>query len=217
MDSLPVNITDLVIIVVILVSGIFAFIRGFVHEVLAVGSWLGAALVTLFGFPFAQPFTRQFIAIPLVADIATGVTIFLVVLILLSIVTHWLAGKVQKSSLGALDRSLGLLFGLARGVILVCLGWIFLVYVMPREDHPQWITQARSLPLVEEGAAQLFALVPESLRPAGLELLPPDDQAGGRSFEELISPARKEPSQRQASGYKDGDRKELQHLFESAQ
>ena len=44
MENLPVNPTDLVVIVVILLSAIFAFVRGFVHEVLAVGAWLGAAI-----------------------------------------------------------------------------------------------------------------------------------------------------------------------------
>lgn len=217
MDNLPINVTDLVVIVVILLSAIFALVRGFVHEVLAVGAWLGAALATLFAFPFAQPFTRQYIAIPLVADIATGAAIFLVVLVALSILTHWISGKVQESSLGPLDRSLGLLFGLARGAILVCLAWIFLVYIMPRQDHPRWINEARSLPLVEQGAGILLALVPRSLLPAGLTVQRPAGTSGGASFDKLIAPAPKGAAQDDASGYKDGERKDLQRLIDSTQ
>lgn len=217
MDSLPVNVTDLAVIVVVLLSAIFAFVRGFVHEVLAVGSWLGAAIATLIAFPFAQPFTRQYIAIPLVADIATGAVLFLVVLILLSILTHWISGKVQKSGLGALDRSLGLLFGLARGAILVCLAWIFLIYVMPREDHPNWISEARSLPLVEQGSGIILALVPGSLLPEGLDAEQPAKAGSGASFENLIAPAPKGAAQDDRSGYKDGERKDLQRLIDSAQ
>ncbi|MEQ9608473.1 MAG: CvpA family protein, partial [Kiloniellaceae bacterium] len=51
MDSLPINLADLIVIIVLVVSGIFAFVRGFVHEVLAVASWVGAAFVTLYAFP----------------------------------------------------------------------------------------------------------------------------------------------------------------------
>lgn len=219
MDSLPVNVTDLVVIVVILLSAIFAFVRGFVHEVLAVGAWLGAAVATLLAFPFAQPYTRDYIAIPLVADIATGAALFLVVLILLSILTHWISGKVQASSLGALDRSLGLLFGLGRGAVLVCLAWIFLVYIMPREDHPQWIRDARSLPLIERGATMLLAFVPQSLVPQGLDAVQPAAGPAGESgatFENLVKPAPKGAAQKEASGYNDGERKDLQRLIESA-
>ena len=217
MDNLPINVTDLVVIVVILLSAIFALVRGFVHEVLAVGAWLGAALATLFAFPFAQPFTRQYIAIPLVADIATGAVIFLLVLVALSILTHWISGKVQDSSLGALDRSLGLLFGLARGAILVCLAWIFLVYIMPRPDHPRWISEARSLPLVERGAGILLAFVPKSMLPEGLSAQRPAAAGGDPSFDNLITPAPKGAAQDDASGYKDGERKDLQRLIDSTQ
>ena len=214
MDSLPVNVTDMVVIVVILLSAIFALVRGFVHEVLAVGAWLGAAVATLVGFPYLQPFTRDYIAIPLVADIATGAILFLVVLILLSVLTHWISGKVQASSLGALDRSLGLLFGLARGAILVCLAWIFLIYIMPREDHPQWIADARSLPLIERGAGLLLVLVPRSLVPEGLDAVQPAAGAD-TSFENLVRPRPKGAAQEEASGYNEAERKDLQRRIES--
>src|SRR3990172_5276058 len=98
MDAAPINITDIAVALVILFSGIFAFIRGFVHEILAVVSWVGAALSTLFAFPFALPQVQKVIAIPLVA-----------------LATRLLARKVQSSALGPLDRSLGLLFGFLRG------------------------------------------------------------------------------------------------------
>ena len=217
-DGLPVNVTDLAIVLVIVISGVFALIRGFVHEVLAVGSWLGAAVATLFAFPFAQPLTRQYIAIPLVADIVTGVVIFLLVLVLLSILTHWIAGRVQKSSLGALDRSLGLLFGLFRGALIVCAAWIAFIYLVPRpEDHPRWITEARSLPLVRQGAIMLVSVVPAALLPRDF---PPVEEAPSdetQSFDSLLRPQPKGTASGDASGYKDAERKELQRLMESAQ
>ena len=142
MDSLPINVTDLAIIAVVVISGLLAFVRGFVHEVLAVGAWVGAAIVTVFFLPVVLPYARDLISIQIAADIAGGAAIFIFVLIVLSIFTHWLARRVRESSLGALDRSLGLLFGFLRGAILVCLAWIGLVTLLPRDQHPDWIQEA---------------------------------------------------------------------------
>ncbi len=77
MDAPPINVTDGVIALVILGSGLFAFFRGFVHELLAVISWIGAGLATLYGFPYLQPRVRELITVPLIADMTAGVVIFL--------------------------------------------------------------------------------------------------------------------------------------------
>lgn len=226
MDGFPINVTDLAILAVVLVSGLFAFVRGFVHELLSIGAWIGAALVTLFFLPLLLPFAREIISIQIAADIAAGVALFLIVLIGLSIVTHWLARRVRESSLGPLDRSLGLVFGLARGALIVCIAWIALLWAMPPRDHPNWITEARARPLVEQGADLLVSVLPEGLMPR----LPEDEpQTGGRegaaSFDELVRPGvaadrpdeTNEAESTAPSGYKNQDRKDLQRLIDASQ
>ena len=101
MDALPVNVTDLAVIAVVVISGLLAFVRGFVHEVLAVGAWIGAAIATVFFLPAALPHARDLISIQIAADIAAGAAIFILVLIVLSIFTHWLARRVRESGLAA--------------------------------------------------------------------------------------------------------------------
>ena len=226
MDGFPINVTDLAILAVVLVSGLFAFVRGFVHELLSIGAWIGAALVTLFFLPLLLPFAREIISIQIAADIAAGVALFLIVLIGLSIVTHWLARRVRESSLGPLDRSLGLVFGLARGALIVCIAWLALLWAMPPRDHPNWITEARARPLVEQGADLLVSVLPEGLMPR----LPEDEpQTGGRegaaSFDELVRPGvaadrpdgTNEAESTAPSGYKKQDRKDLQRLIDASQ
>lgn len=226
MDGFPINVTDLAILAVVAISGLFAFVRGFVHELLSIGAWIGAALVTLFFLPLLLPFARQIISIQIAADIAAGVALFLIVLIALSIITHWLARRVRESSLGPLDRSLGLVFGLARGALIVCIAWIALLWAMPPRDHPNWITEARARPLVEQGADLLVSVLPEGLMPE----LPDDDrQTGGHdntsSFEELVRPGvsgdqsgeTNEADSSAPSGYKNQDRKDLQRLIDASQ
>jgi len=221
MESTPVNITDLAVIAVIVVSGVFAFVRGFVHELLAIGAWIGAAIITVFALPHVLPYARQIIAVELAADIGAGVALFLFVLIALSILTHWLARRVRESSLGALDRSLGLLFGLLRGAAVVCLAWIALLWALPRQDHPDWITEARTRPLVEQGAGLLIGLLPEGVMPA----FATESQNGlGQPFDLLVRPGvapgqgtAKEALPAGRSGYNEQDRKGMQRLFDTSQ
>lgn len=164
MDSLPVNAFDLVVIVVLLVSAVVAFFRGFVHEVLAIAAWAGAALAALYGLPYLQPIAREHIPLTWAADAVAASAIFLVVLLILAIITRGVSKRVQNSTLGALDRSLGFLFGLARGAFVVAVGFVVLAWIWPQaDDRPAWIQEARSLPLVEQGATMVRALVPESL------------------------------------------------------
>jgi len=218
MDALPINLTDLVIVLVLGLSAAFAFFRGFVHELMAIGSWIGAGVATLYGFPLVQPKAREFIASPLLADMAAGVAIFLAVLIVLSILTRLLSRRVRDSSLGPLDRSLGLVFGFLRGGVLVCIAWLVLLWVMPREDHPEWITEAKALPLVERGGALLAELIPEELggraaRAVGSE--GPDKIAGER-YQMLLSPSAKGAQIGEKPGYKGIERDAMQQLIEAA-
>lgn len=229
MDGFPINIVDLAIVVVVVVSGVFAFVRGFVHEALAIGAWIGAAIVTVAGLPLALPYARELISVQIIADVVAGVAIFLVVLVALSILTHLLARRVRESSLGALDRSLGFVFGLLRGAVIICLAWIALSWLLPRAEHPIWIQEARALPLVERGATMLISLVPEDLMPE----VPERTETGEtleklQNFEELITPKAgqagtaegaggEEAGPDDGSGYNQLERKELQRLIDSSQ
>lgn len=153
---------DLIIIAILALSALLAFMRGFVREVLSIGAWVGAALATIYGFPLAQPYARKYIEVALFADIAAGVTIFVLALIILTILSHALSKNVRDSALGAVDRSLGLLFGLVRGAVLVCLAYLVMAWAIPQEDRPVWIAQSRTLPLVQQGADLLLRILPES-------------------------------------------------------
>ncbi len=137
MDNLPVNITDIAVIVVVLVSAFLAYARGFVHEVLSVAGWVGAGFITAHALPFVEPFALELIPIEKVAPFAAGAVVFIVSLVILSILTRAISRRVQDSAHNALDRSLGFLFGMVRGAVLVCLIYIAIEWMMLH----QWITR----------------------------------------------------------------------------
>jgi len=220
MDSLPINLADLIVIIVLVISGIFAFVRGFVHEVFAIGSWIAAAFVTLYAFPHAQPLVEQYIPTEFFASLVTGVVIFLVSLVVFSMLTRLLSNRVQESSLGALDRSLGLLFGFARGAVIVVLSWLALTFLMPEEDIFEWVQTAKSRPLVERGAELLLTLVPEGMLDRGNEAA---EEARRRAeelreheqtYRQLVSPLRKADAPTDQPEYNDDMRGEIEKAIE---
>jgi membrane protein required for colicin V production len=160
---LPAYVVDIVVIAVIVLSALFAFIRGFLREILSIGAWVAAGLATWFGLPLLRPFGRQYIEIELIADVATGVVIFVVVLVVASIISHFLTRGVRESALGPLDRSLGLLFGVFRGALIVCFALLIFDNFYPPENRPDWLRDARTLPVVQAGADILRGLVPQAV------------------------------------------------------
>ncbi|MEZ7845576.1 MAG: CvpA family protein, partial [Rhodospirillales bacterium] len=62
-NDLPINVFDAGVILILLISAFLAYMRGFVHEVLSFGGWVGAIFVTLYGFPYAKPYARDLIKI----------------------------------------------------------------------------------------------------------------------------------------------------------
>jgi membrane protein required for colicin V production len=218
MDGFPVNSVDLIVIAVVLVSGVFAFVRGLVHELLALGAWIGAGIATYYGIDRVIPVARRLTDVQPLADIGAGAALFLAVLIVLSVATRILVRQIRNSSFGALDRSLGLLFGLARGALIVAIAWLTTAWAYQEEPLPEWIAEARTLPLAQAGARALYDALPEALRP---EELPPalESTQGLKdlTFEELRAPAAKSAVQDEHSGYNTDTRKGMDNLFQQNQ
>ena len=158
-----VNLLDIGVGLLILVSAIFAYVRGLVQEVLSIAGWIGAIFATVYGYPYLRPYARELTTIDIVADFGAGIVIFIIALVLLSLFTRRISKIVKSSGLNAIDRSLGFLFGLARGALIVVVAYIGLGMVYPEDEQPPWIHQSRSLELIKPGAELLASLIPENL------------------------------------------------------
>jgi len=224
MADLPFTFLDIAIGVVLLVSGLLAFVRGFVQEVLSVGAWVGAIVVAVFGFPYLRPYARDLIPHELAADVAAGAAIFVVALVVLSLLTRALSDRVKDSALNALDRSLGFVFGLLRGAVLVCLAYIAIEWLMVPSQQPSWLRDARAMPLIEWGADQLKSLVPSETKDAGTDAA---DDARDRArkvleterlLRDIMTPEPKGPAtDAERGGYDAKERREMERLLESDQ
>lgn len=161
---------DFVVLGVLAVSGLLAFSRGLVREVLGVSAWLGAAAFTYWGTPLARPQFEKWIHTPEWAGFATIAALFLGSLLVLMLLSRWIGALVRASVLGGLDRTLGLVFGIARGAALVVFAYIAVGMVIPIDHWPDAVLKARALPLAYQGAAWLVEQLPPDTRP---RLYPP--------------------------------------------
>ncbi len=162
------NWVDLVVLAVLALSGLLALMRGLVREVLGVGAWVGAALVASpYGaFPYVQPFARQHISDPTIADVVAIAAVFLAMLVIFWIVASAIGNAIRGSVLGGLDRTLGFVFGLVRGAVLVAALYVLAGKFVPIAQWPEPVTEARSMPLIRSAAIWLVDQVPPAYRPA---------------------------------------------------
>lgn len=157
---------DGVVIGVVVISALLGVARGFVREVLGVGAWVGAAAAAVFGFPLLAPWLRQITFIPPdFADLIAIALIALVVLFLLSMIAAWVGRAVQGSAAGGVDRTLGLVFGVARGGLLVIVAYVAGGWLTAPDRWPPAVREARSGPVVADAAAWVANLLPPDLRP----------------------------------------------------
>ena len=161
------NWVDLVVLAVVLVSGLVGVLRGMVREVLGVAAWVAAAYVASpYGlFPYVAPWARKQVSDPGVGDILAFGGVFLMALIILWIVVGMVSSRVRGSALGGLDRTFGLVFGIARGAVLLAATYIMGGFLSPSEGWPAPVQQARLLTPVHQGAEWLAGQVPPPYRP----------------------------------------------------
>ncbi len=167
-----VSYLDAALLAIVFLSGLVAMYRGLTREILSIVSWVAAAAACVyFVFKFkaqAQQIADQIHAPLLVAQVAVGGVIFLVVLIVVHLITARISDTVLDSRVGAIDRVLGLVFGVVRGFVLVVIPYMFYEAFVPNpEQQYPWVRQAVSLPYIKNTGdsfrIMLVRIVPPSL------------------------------------------------------
>jgi membrane protein required for colicin V production len=160
---MPVTILDLVVIGVVLISALLAAVRGLTREVLAIASWAAAAAVAWIFHPQLLPIAKQYIPNDTAALVAAIAALFLVTLIIVSLITARISDFVLDSRIGALDRTLGFVFGAARGLLLAVIGYLFFTALVPEKLQPTWAKEAKAKPILEETGRSLLTMLPQDI------------------------------------------------------
>jgi membrane protein required for colicin V production len=176
-----ISYLDAALVAVVAISGLVAMYRGFTREVLSILSWVAAAAAAfyvIFYQPgFADELAKQFANPPqqvhlIIARIIIGSVIFLVVLIIVHLITSHISDTVLDSRVGAIDRILGLGFGVVRGFILVVIPYMFVVSFVCKDgatraiaqgcqpgELPAWVEEARSKNMIKSTGSTLFGVL----------------------------------------------------------
>jgi membrane protein required for colicin V production len=162
---------DLVILAVLVVSALLAFMRGLVREILGLSAWVGAIFSGVWALPQARPQFRHWLGgdSPWVDPVAFG-AVFLVTLVALLLISRWISAIVRGSPLSGVDRSLGLVFGVLRGAVLVILAYIAVGMVVQVDRWPDVVLKAESIWPAYQGARWVVDRLPVDYRP---RLYPP--------------------------------------------
>ena len=168
---MPITLLDGLVLAVTLFSAVLAMVRGFSREVLAVVSWAAAAFAAYKFYPTLLPFVQRYVSNDDVALIISAAVIFIVVLIVVSVITMKIADFIIDSRIGALDRTLGFLFGAARGILLVAVAMLFFNWLVAPPQQPEWVANAKSKPMLDSLGDQLVNLLPEDADSSIIERL----------------------------------------------
>src|SRR5919205_4578434 len=158
---MPVTWLDLLLLGVMLISGLLAMIRGFMREILSITAWGAAAVATLLLYPKLLPVAKANISSDIVATGAVIGGVFLITLLIVSVITVRISDMVLDSRIGALDRTLGFLFGLARGLVIVVVAFLFFNWLVPDRSQPEWVKNAKSLVVLKRTGDTLMSMLPE--------------------------------------------------------
>lgn len=176
---MPVTILDMVVIGVVLISALLAALRGFTREVLAIGSWVLAGFVALLLYAQVIPLVQQYVTTnkQLVMPIAFA-SVFIATLLVAYFITSKLSDMILDSRIGALDRTLGFMFGAARGLLLAVVAFLFFSWLVVDKNQPTWVRDAKLKPLLESSGATLMSLLPADPDKAILQRVRPRLQDG---------------------------------------
>ena len=135
------TIIDGGVAILIVLSALLSYSRGLVREVMAIVGWIAATVLAFIFADAAQPLVRQ---VPYLGDmlgdscelliIASFAVVFAISLMVLSLFTPLFSSIVQRSFLGGLDQTIGFLFGVLRGIVLVAIGFFIYFTIMPNQD-----------------------------------------------------------------------------------
>lgn len=170
-------IFDIIVLAVLLVSSLHAFWRGFIREVLTIFGAIGGVFAALafgddvrplmdswLGVTEGADVTKLFNVIPmtLVSTLLSYGAVFILVFGVLSFISHLIAEQVRALGLGAVDRTLGVVFGLARGLVILGIFYLPIHIMMDDKTKTSWFQESQTHPIIAGVSGVIEQWMPNS-------------------------------------------------------
>ncbi len=202
---MSITLFDVVVIAVVLISAVLAMVRGFVREVLAIASWLIAAIATFYLYELLRDVIQPYVENETLATIISVAVIFIVVLVIVTYITMKVADVVIDSRVGSIDRIFGFIFGALRGLLLVVVAYVLFDWFV--EEQPAWIENAETRPLVADLSDRLIEILPQDVEDWLLNRQPDDEAPADDDIGALF------PGDDEAADVADPDRDRLEQVI----
>ncbi|MBP5534643.1 MAG: CvpA family protein [Alphaproteobacteria bacterium] len=208
------GIIDLLLIAVILISGLLAFYRGLIRELLGLIAWVLAAFGAFYGLSVARPLFRKMITNPTVADIVAAIVIALIILVICTIINAKINEKLRKSVLSGLDRILGLAFGILRGLLLIIVVYYFAVFALKKETIEECTDKNFSLAYLEKTMPVVENILPDDII-NGIQSMSNKQQVTAENIEIKEKPVTPDAENQETVSYDKKDLDDMDILLES--
>lgn len=213
MDATTLTVFDIAVLLIVGISIVLAFSRGFATVALSLVAWIATIFAVVFAGELITPYLRPYVEPSWLADTLTYAGLFIGGLFILKWLAGLIGGAIKNSPVGFLDRSLGALFGLLRGMVLVSALYFGFTKLVPG-DEPIWIEKAQTRPLVAWGSEMLASVVGGALGEDrgdfGADYLERAKEAAASQFID-------EASEELAGKYGEDLRQNLDDLFEKTE
>lgn len=227
-------VIDIIVLIVLLISAFIAFLRGFIREVLTIAGVGGGLVAAYYGGPKLAPMIKGWLGVEegvapeklfgivpydILGDALAYGAVFIIVVIALSIVSHMLAEGVKNLGLGAVDRSMGVVFGIVRGMLLLGVLYLPVYMLVEQETKDEWFSGSKTHFYLEKTSEKLHGFLPEGTKEKieedGEKLK--DVKSARETLEgiNLLNDDTKNPQEpKQGEGYDDKFREKMDDLFE---
>ena len=223
MDTFPINLLDLISLIIIILSAIVSSLKGFVRESLSIFAWIGAIFCSIYLSPYFFNISLSFITNNILAEIITYILTFVIVLTTLSMVTRSLSIYIRSTALNNLDKSLGFIFGLIKGLIFLSITLIIFDWFSIEKKRPTLITSAKILPAVDMTSQLLINTLPDKFL-SRYNIDKKDNKTNFKTndFQEKINKLTKPEVpdniiENENGGYNQGNRRSMDRLFQTNQ
>ena len=210
------TIMDYVYVLVVVVSTIWAAVRGGIYETIATMSWIVSAITARCVSPYLDKLLQDWFNVSgstVGTLVASYFIVFFVILVIVGFINQKLREKIQDSFLSASDKTLGVIFGIIRGVVVMgFVYWGALWYYSDTPHLPHWVADARTRPIM-----QLTAVKMDEWFFFGNNKLLKRDMGNAKDFSNLINPVVKQKKETAESksqgetGYKSSERAALEN------
>ncbi|MGB2492005.1 MAG: CvpA family protein [Candidatus Puniceispirillum sp.] len=175
-DFSVLNLVDYAVVIVLVVSALFSTLRGMTREFLGILGWVISVFVAKLSAPALEPVIADIINIEGLSAALSWALPFAITVVVWFVIASLMSPGLKRAGLGSLDRWLGVVFGLARGYVIVLIAYMTAVVALDGESKlPNIVTEAYSTPYMRQSVHSLSGVIPEDMRDRLLENVPLDE------------------------------------------